>query len=47
MLVVFQVATQKLEKNLNFEKGHILNLQELNFIFKNRLQMKKCLKLKL
>jgi len=32
---------------LNLEKGRILNLQELNFIFKNRLQMKKCLKLKL
>jgi len=32
MLVVFQVATQKLErKKLSFEKGYISNLQE----FKN------------
>ena len=47
MLVVFQVAMQKHEKNLNFEKGHILNLQVLKFIFKSRLQMEKCLKRKL
>jgi len=47
VLVVFQVAMQKLEKNVNLEKGRILNLQELKFIFKSRLQMKKCLKRKL
>jgi len=34
MLVVFQAATQKLEKNLNFEKGHVLNLQEFKIYFK-------------
>jgi len=33
MLVVFQVATQKLEKNLNFEKDHILSLQEFKIYF--------------
>ena len=47
MLVVFQVATQKLEKNVNLEKGRILNLQELKFIFKSSLQVKKCMKRKL
>ena len=33
MFVIFQVATQKLEKNLNGEKGHISNLQEFKINF--------------
>jgi len=33
MFMIFQVATQKLEKNLNFEKGYISNLQEFKIKF--------------
>ena len=33
MFIIFQVATQKLEKNLNFEKGDISNLQEFKINF--------------
>jgi len=31
--MIFQVAMQKLEKNLNFEKGYISNFQEFKINF--------------
>ena len=33
MFMIFQVAPQKLEKILNFEKGYISNLQEFKINF--------------
>ena len=47
MFMISQVATQKLEKKLSFEKDYISNLQEFKINFQNRLQMKKYLKQKL